>query len=52
MDQVFLPGNLVTARSRTWVVQTGSTADWLKLRPIGGADDEITELMPECYANA
>lgn len=47
MDQVFLPGNLVTARSRTWVVQTGSTADWLKLRPIGGADDEITELMPE-----
>lgn len=46
MQQEFLPGNLVRARSRTWVVQNGSTNDWLKLRPIGGADDEITELMP------
>lgn len=46
MEQEFLPGNLVRARSRTWVVQNGSTNDWLKLRPIGGADDEITELLP------
>ncbi len=42
----FLPGNLVTARGRTWVVQTGSEDDWLKLRPLGGADDEETELDP------
>mgnify|MGYP000033197949 CR=1 FL=1 len=52
MSQEFLPGNLVRARSRTWVVQTGSTNDWLKLRPIGGADDEITELMPALEKSA
>lgn len=46
MESEFLPGNLVKARSRTWVVQNGSTDDWLKLRPVGGADDEITELLP------
>ena len=47
MSNTFLPGNLVQARGRTWVVQSGSEDDWLKLRPIGGADDEITELMPQ-----
>ena len=43
----FLPGNLVNARQRTWVVQNGSTEDWLKLRPLSGADDEVIELDPE-----
>lgn len=46
MSNKFLPGNLVKARNRTWVVQSGSTDEWLRLRPMGGADDEVTELMP------
>jgi superfamily II DNA or RNA helicase len=46
MEQEILPGSLVNARGRTWVVQTGSESDWLKLRPVGGTDDEITELIP------
>lgn len=42
----YLPGNLVCARDRTWVVQNGSTDDWLKLRPLSGAEDEVVELDP------
>lgn len=47
MENSFLPGSLIEARGRIWVVQSGSSAEWLKLRPIGGADDEITELSPK-----
>lgn len=43
----FLPGNLVRARGREWVVQTDSQPDWLRLRPLGGADDDIIGLIPE-----
>lgn len=43
----FQPGNLVNARGRVWVVQSDSTDDWLLLRPLGGADDEITHLIPQ-----
>lgn len=46
MSNIFLPGNLVYARARTWVVQSGSSDEWLRLRPIGGADDEVTCLVP------
>lgn len=46
MSNIFLPGNLVYARARTWVVQSGSSDEWLRLRPIGGADDEVTCLIP------
>ena len=45
-SQKFRPGNLVTARNRLWVVQSNSHDNWLHLRPVGGADDEITTLMP------
>ena len=45
-SQKFRPGNLVTARNRLWVVQSNSQDNWLHLRPVGGADDEITSLMP------
>lgn len=45
-SQKFRPGNLVTARNRLWVVQSNSQDNWLHLRPVGGADDEITTLMP------
>ncbi|WAS54216.1 DEAD/DEAH box helicase [Burkholderia ambifaria] len=43
----FLPGNLVRARGREWVVQTDSRHDWLRLRPLGGAEDETIALIPE-----
>lgn len=43
----FLPGNLVRARGREWVVQTDSRRDWLRLRPLGGAEDETIALIPE-----
>ncbi len=42
----FLPGNLVRARGREWVVQGESRRDWLRLRPLGGADDAIVGLIP------
>jgi superfamily II DNA or RNA helicase len=42
----FLPGNLVRARGREWVVQGDSSADWLRLRPLGGAEDDIVGLVP------
>lgn len=43
----FHPGNLVRARGREWVVQTDSQPDWLRLRPLGGADEDIVALIPE-----
>lgn len=43
----FSIGNLVRARGREWVVQPESKAEWLRLRPLGGADDEIIALIPE-----
>ena len=42
----YMPGNLVRARGREWVVQSDSERDWLRLRPIGGADDDIVALIP------
>lgn len=43
----FQPGSLVVARGREWVVQTGSELDWLRLRPLGGSDEDIVALIPE-----
>ncbi|MGZ5543772.1 MAG: helicase-related protein, partial [Limisphaerales bacterium] len=43
----FSIGNLVKARGREWVVQPDSKPDWLRLRPLGGADDDIIALIPE-----
>lgn len=47
LEHDFLPGNLVRARGREWVVQADSRRDWLRLRPLGGAEDETTALIPE-----
>lgn len=47
LEHDFLPGNLVRARGREWVVQTDSDRDWLRLRPLGGADDETIALIPD-----
>jgi len=47
LEHDFLPGNLVRARGREWVVQSDSRRDWLRLRPLGGADDDMIALIPE-----
>ena len=39
----YRPGSLVTARGREWVVlPNGGAADSLRLRPLGGAEDDAT----------
>jgi superfamily II DNA or RNA helicase len=47
LEHDFMPGNLVSARGREWVVQSESRRDWLRLRPLGGADDDSIALIPE-----
>ncbi|MGQ8878683.1 helicase-related protein [Delftia sp. NA_296.1] len=47
LEHDFLPGNLVRARGREWVVQSDSRREWLRLRPLSGADDESVALIPE-----
>ncbi|MDY0208390.1 MAG: DEAD/DEAH box helicase, partial [Pseudomonas sp.] len=47
LEHNFAPGNLVHARGREWVVQNESTESWLKLRPLGGTDDDTISLIPE-----
>ena len=47
LEHDFLPGNLVRARGREWVVQSDSRRDWLRLRPLSGADGESIALIPE-----
>ena len=44
---VFSPGSLVRARDREWVVQPGSSESLLRLRPLGGSEEDITTLIPE-----
>lgn len=38
---------MVHARGREWVVQNESSSDWLRLRPLGGTDDDVIALIPE-----
>lgn len=38
----FKPGDLVRARDREWVVLPETRADLLRLRPLGGAEDDAT----------
>ena len=38
----FKPGNLVKARGREWVVLPETRSSLLKLRPLGGAEDDAT----------
>jgi superfamily II DNA or RNA helicase len=39
---VFVPGSLVSARGREWIVLTGSTAETLRVRPVTGSDEDQT----------
>ena len=52
----FKPGNLVRARGREWVVLPETRPDMLKLRPLGGAEEDATliylPLEPEMPAPA
>lgn len=43
----FVAGNLVRARGREWVVQPDSQQELLRLRPLGGADDDSIAIIPE-----
>lgn len=47
LEHDFMPGNLVRARGREWVVESESRRDWLRLRPLGGADQDAIALIPE-----
>ncbi len=42
----FVPGVLVRARGREWVVQPTSTTDCLRLRPLGGSEEDVVTLVP------
>ncbi|MCP9456244.1 MAG: DEAD/DEAH box helicase [Nitrospira sp.] len=42
MTLQYLPGSLVRARGREWVVLPESKSDLLRLRPLGGAEDDAT----------
>lgn len=48
----FNPGALVRARGREWVVQPGSSTALLRLRPLGGSDEDIATLIPELEESA
>ncbi|MCH3916695.1 MAG: DEAD/DEAH box helicase [Spirochaetia bacterium] len=45
-ENLFTPGNLVCARGRNWVVQSGSNIQELRLRPLTGSEDEEIFLSP------
>ena len=38
----YVPGNLVSVRGRTWVVQSDSTDELLRLCPLGASYDDVT----------
>ncbi|MBV5329472.1 MAG: DEAD/DEAH box helicase, partial [Chlorobium sp.] len=43
----FSPGALIRARGREWVVQPRSDANVLRLRPLGGSEEDLVTLLPE-----
>src|SRR5690625_3503559 len=43
----FIPGSLIHARGREWVVQPGSSQTELQLRPLGGSNEDLTTLIPD-----
>ena len=43
----FAPGSLVRVRGRDWIVEPGSVAPLLRLRPLAGGDEERTLVHPE-----
>ena len=49
---MFKPGNLIHARGRDWVVQSGSTDDLLSVRPLSGSGDELEYIVPDLELEA
>jgi superfamily II DNA or RNA helicase len=43
----FSPGALVRVRGREWVVQPGSSAEALQLRPLGGSEEDLALVLPD-----
>ena len=41
----FNPGALVCARGREWVVQPGSSDSLLRLRPLGGSEEDERQIQ-------
>lgn len=48
----YLPGALLHARGREWIVMPQSSGEVLHLRPLGGSDDDIVALAPALEAEA
>ena len=46
MTGAFVPGDLVQARGREWVVLPSPGEDWLRLRPLSGTEADIQVLLP------
>jgi superfamily II DNA or RNA helicase len=44
ISQNFLPGNVVFARGREWIVLPDSTQQLLRVKPLGGLDEEETAI--------
>ena len=42
----FTPGTLVRVRNREWVVQPNDDTETLRLRPLGGSDEDIQVIIP------
>ena len=46
-ETLYPPGSLVNARGRDWVVQPCAMPKVLRLRPLGGSEDDIAMILPE-----
>ena len=42
----YLPGTLLHARGREWVVLPQSDSEILRLRPLGGSEEDLVVLCP------
>lgn len=49
-DATYSIGSIVKARSREWIVQSGSTDRRLRLRPLSGAEADETVIVPSLEA--
>jgi superfamily II DNA or RNA helicase len=44
MNRQFSPGTLVRARGRSWVVQPSEHQNLVRIKPLGGSEDEVTAI--------
>ncbi len=47
MTETFTPGALVRVRNREWVIQPNADPEVLRLRPLGGSDEDIQLIIPQ-----